>query len=402
MFDLSGPWGRVLAGTRLHHGPAMQSLAVDPATHDLFVIQLRDRDTAPDEGNLCVNRVDRRTGLVRDWMHLDGFGHGYQIGAQHLAGRTHLWSEAGPVRKGFGTRVTRFPFLPGQSIDMGASVLLAPFSPVPGTLVCAPTVDPVGNWLTIRYRTTAGHFYARYAIDPATGKPAAAPAATIAHPEEVAGTFQGFATLGDLLYLYTGDPSDSYETSNTRISTVSWADPGAAPRITRITALPGLPWREPEGLALESVGGRVQLLFGLNGDADRGRVASVCVYTSDPPVQGVKVVAGWSPITPADGVTPHTDQRVPRARLVSIGGTTQLQLRGSLGCDLAADGPIGTLPPWLTPSRPVRATVPRNMTYGVAACEVEANAAGELWAYGATASSRVSWIDLDCFAAPWA
>ncbi|MGV9304305.1 hypothetical protein ACWDLG_13105 [Nonomuraea sp. NPDC003727] len=55
MFDLSGPWTRVLADTRLHHGPAMQSLAVDPVTHELYLVQLRD------------------TAGKITWVRLDGF-----------------------------------------------------------------------------------------------------------------------------------------------------------------------------------------------------------------------------------------------------------------------------------------------------------------------------------------
>ncbi|WP_157252783.1 hypothetical protein [Nonomuraea typhae] len=403
MFDLSGPWSRVLADTRLHHGPAMQSPAVDPVTHELYLVQLRDAGTADELGNLCVNRVSATTGKVLDWMHLDGFGHGYQIGAQHIAGRTHLWSEAGPLRKGFGTRVTRFPYLPGRSIDMTSDVLTKPYSPASDTLTCAPAVDPIGNWLTLRFRTPSGYFYSRHPINPATGKVSGTPAATIAHPPSVVGTFQGFATVGDLLYLYNGDPSDSFEDSNARISLVSWRDPGRTPVVTPVTALPGLPVREPEGLAVEPLGDRVRLLFGFSGDAPGpGRQASVCAFTSDPPVQGVKVLADWSNLTLADGFEGHTGARMPRARLISVDGLTQLQLRGSLSCpNLSGPAVVAVLSPWLTPSLPVRAAVPRNMSYGNAACQVEATPSGQLRVHGASSAHPLSWIDLDSFTAAW-
>ncbi|MFE3450812.1 hypothetical protein ACFXJ8_17960 [Nonomuraea sp. NPDC059194] len=399
MFDLTGPWTRVLADTRLHHGPAMQALAVDPVSHELYLVQLRDSKGI----DLCINRVSRTTGEVLDWMHLDGFGHGYQIGAQHIGGRTHLWCETAPVRSGFGTRVTRFPYLPGQSIGPTSDVLTKPYSPGPDTLTCAPNVDPIGNWVTLRYRTPAGYFYSRHPIDPATGKVSGTPTATIPHPPSVVGTFQGFATVGDLLYLYNGNPSDSYENSNARISLISWRHPDRPPVVTPVTALPGLAHREPEGLAVEPLGDdRVQLLFGLSGDAPEGRLASVCAFTSDPPVRGVKVLSDWGKLALARGFEGHTGARVPRARLISVGGLTQLQLRGSLGCPgLTEPAVVADLPPWLTPSVPVRAAVPRNMSYGNAACQVEATSSGQLRVTGPSSAHPLSWIDLDSFTAPW-
>ncbi|WP_433248742.1 hypothetical protein ACQPYK_01080 [Streptosporangium sp. CA-135522] len=47
---------------------------------------------------------------------------------------------------------------------------------------CAPNVDPIHHWVTIRYRTARGCFYSRYPIDPETGKVTGTAARTIPHP----------------------------------------------------------------------------------------------------------------------------------------------------------------------------------------------------------------------------
>ncbi|MFF5209253.1 hypothetical protein [Streptosporangium sp. NPDC000396] len=406
LVDLSGPWGRVLSGTRLHHPQAMQAMAVDPVTRDLFVIQLRDATTAPAEGNLCVNRVSQKTGLSSEYMHLDGFGHGYQIGAQHINGKTYLWTEAGPVRGGFGTHVTRFPFLAGQTIDMTSAVLSRPFQPGPDADNCAPNVDPIHHWVTIRYRTAQGYFYSRYPIDSQTGKVTGTAAKTIPHPSRAQAprawdTFQGFASLGEVLYLYTGDPQESPADSNTHITAVSWADGRVIAGPTPITAVSGLERREPEGLAVEPVAGEARLLFGFSGSATSPRRATVCFFSTDEPVQGVKVLSDWIDLTPGPGVTMASGQRRPRGRVVSVAGSALLQLRGTLTCDLSGDGQIAQLPPALTPSRTIRANVPCSMYNGRGTCRVEVNAEGALWAFGAAAGSVISWIDLDSFSAAW-
>ncbi|GAA3473376.1 phage baseplate protein [Nonomuraea roseola] len=407
LIDLSGPWGRVLSGTLLHHPQAMQSMAVDPVTRDVYIVQLRDATTAPAAGNLCVNRVSQRTGLFSEHMHLDGFGHGYQIGAQHINGKTYLWTEAGPVQGGFGTHVTRFPFLAGETLTMTSTALSRPFQPEPGAYNCAPSVDPIHGWVTIRYRTAKGYFYSRYPIDSETGKVTGRAARTIPHPSKTAAprtwdTFQGFASLGDILYLYTGDPEPPAPSGgNTHMTAISWTDGKVVAGSEHITAVPGLARREPEGLAIEPMGDEARLLFGFSGGDTMPRKATICFFSTDKAVQGVKVLSDWIGLVPAPGTPMASERQRLRGRLVNVAGTTLLQLRGTLSRDLSSDGKVAQLPPSLVPSRAVRANVPCNMDHGRGVCRVEVNAAGELWAFGATARSRISWIDFDSFSVPW-
>ncbi|MGW1465455.1 phage baseplate protein [Streptomyces sp. NPDC002308] len=402
LIDLAGPWGRVLSGTPLNHEKhtrAPQSIAVDPVTHDLFVVQIRD---ALEYGNLCVYRMDRATGQALDHMHLDGFGHGYQIGAQHIGGTTYLWTECGPLYEQFGTRIARFPYLPGQVVTMTSAVLSEPFSPVPDAKFIAPSVDPVFQRLTVRYLTAQGYLFTQYPIDPSTGDVVWTPLRTVAHPPaaqvpRLADTFQGFASLGDHLYLYTGNP----DVDDTHITALSWTDGSvvAGPRL--MTAVPGLERREPEGLAIELTGAEARLLFGFSGSDTTPREVTVCFLSTDAPVQGVKVLADWTALPPAAGITAQTGVRAPRGRLVDIAGTTFLQLRGVFEGTLAKDTRIATLPPTLTPSRTLRAEVSRNNRGGRCVCRLEISPEGAVTVYGPTSDNTVTWVDLDACSVAW-
>ncbi|HEY9331268.1 MAG TPA: hypothetical protein VIS09_24015 [Streptomyces sp.] len=402
LIDLAGPWGRILSGTPLDHEThtrAGQAMAVDPVTHDLFVVQIRD---ALEYGNLCVYRMNRATGRPIDYMHLNGFGHGYQIGAQHIGGRTYLWTEAGPLYKEFGTRVARVPYLPGQTVTMTSSVVSAPFRPTADARFTAPNVDPVYQRLTVRYQTAQGYFFSQYPIDPVTGDVTWTATRTVAHPSQAEvptlwDTFQGFASLGEYLYLYTGSP----DKNNAHLTALSWSDGSVVAGPQHITAVPGLDRREPEGLCIEPMGDESRLLFGFSGSHTTPREETICFLSTEAPVQGVKLLTDWTGIAPVSGVTAQTGAMSPRGRLVNLAGTTYLQLRGGFDCDLTAEGQFAQLPPALTPSRTVRANVTRNNHDGRCVCRVEANSAGKLSVFGPTADNRISWIDLDNFSAAW-
>ncbi|MFI1015574.1 hypothetical protein [Streptomyces sp. NPDC020965] len=406
LIDLTGPWGRILSGTPLNHEThtrAGQSMAVDPVTHELFVAQVRDDPTA---GNLCVYRMDRRTGRPIDTMHLAGFGHANQIGAQHIGGTTHLWTDAGPMSGQYGTRVARVPYRAGQTLTMSSPGVSTPFRPTPDAEQPSPNVDPIYNRLTLRYLSSAKKvFFSQYPIDPVTGSVTWTATRTIMLPTGNGGFFtdhdtptpQGFASLGEYLYVFTGSP----DKNNAHITAVSWADGSFAAGPQHITAVPGLDRREPEGMCIERMGDEARLLFGFSGSFTTPREATICFLSTDAPVQGVKLLTDWTPLTGVSGATPQTGAMSPRGRLVSLAGTTYLQLRGGFDCDITAEGPFAQLPPTLTPSRTVRAVVTRNNQGGRCVCRVEVNSEGRLSVFGPTADNRISWIDLDNFSAAW-
>ncbi|MGW2300139.1 phage baseplate protein [Streptomyces sp. NPDC001809] len=407
LIDLTGPWGRILSGTPLNHEThtrAGQSMAVDPVTHELFVVQVRG---VPTDSDLCVYRMDRRTGRPIDTMHLTGFGHGNQIGAQHLNGTTHLWTDAGPLSGDYGTRVARVPYRPGQTLTLSSPGVTTPFRPTPDAEQSSPNVDPVHHRLTVRYITGAAGeervFFRQYPIDPVTGEVTWTATRTIELPlggffvNHKTPTPQGFASLGEYLYLYTGSP----EKNNTHITAVSWTDGSFVAGPQHITAVPGLDRREPEGMCIEPMGDEARLLFGFSGSLTTPREATICFLSTDAPVQGVKLLTDWTALTGVSGATPQTGVMSPRGRLVSLAGTTFLQLRGGFDCDLAAEGPFAQLPPTLTPSRTVRAEVTRNNQGGRCVCRVEVDSRGRLSVFGPTADNRITWIGLDNFSAAW-
>ncbi|TXS11534.1 hypothetical protein EAO70_31940 [Streptomyces sp. adm13(2018)] len=365
LIDLTGPWGRILSGTPLNHEThtrAGQSMAVDPVTHELFVVQVRG---VPTDGDLCVYRMDRRTGRPIDTMHLTGFGHGNQIGAQHLNGTTHLWTDAGPLLGDYGTRVARVPYRPGQTLTPSSPGVTTPFRPTPDAEQSSPNVDPVYHRLTVRYITGAAGkervFFRQYPIDPVTGDVTWTATRTIELPlggffvNHKTPTPQGFASLGEYLY----------------------------------------------GMCIEPMGDEARLLFGFSGSLTTPREATICFLSTDAPVQGVKLLTDWTALTGVSGATPQTGVMSPRGRLVSLAGTTFLQLRGGFDCDITAEGPFAQLPPTLTPSRTVRAEVTRNNQGGRCVCRVEVDSRGRLSVFGPTADNRITWIGLDNFSAAW-
>lgn len=113
------------------------------------------------------------------------------------------------------------------------------------------------------------------------------------------------------------------------------------------------------------------------------------------------MLADWSALTPAAGITAQSGLRSPRGRLVDIAGTTYLQLRGGFEGTLAKDTRIAQLPPTLTPSRTVRAEVPRDNRAGRCVCRAEVTSDGGLTVFGATSDNPVTWVDLDAFSAAW-
>ncbi|MBT2449210.1 hypothetical protein J7F03_19345 [Streptomyces sp. ISL-43] len=429
-FDLSGDWGQVFSGAALHHGTAMQSMAVDPVTGDIYIAQLQSGVEGPTGsralGNFCINRVDPWTGVRSEWMHLNGFGHGYQIGAQHINGRTHVWTEAGPIVDEYGTHVTRVPFSPKRTIEMTTTEkeFSTPFRPTlaeyPGALAysCAPTVDPIHHRVTIRFKLKRpvagggtedlGWFYGQYPIDPVSGNagsnlirwaqvpPKEDP--RVAHMYGVG--YQGFASNGDHLYIYTGDmrPED-----NVHITVGTWPpeNKGRLVDIVKqhITAVPTLERREPEGLAVAKVGTEAQLLFGFSGNNENPRAATLCSYSTATSQGGVRVYADWANLA-LNGVTAQGGVP-PQGRLVEVADGLLLQLRGSFTCGLTSDTLVAKLPPQLVPRATVRASVPRNMYYGHGVCQAVVTPAGELQIHGPTETNKVTWVDLDSFSAAW-
>jgi hypothetical protein len=411
--DLAGPVGKLLHRRPLTNSTVMQSFGIDPVSGDIFVLQvmeggirLPDESAAVDyptrtyRGDLCLTRLTK-TGRIAGYMYLRGFGHGVNLGVENRNGEIWLWTETASTPnskdEGFGTAVTSFAYADGDTVTHGTPRHTKPYTPDPAARFITPTIDRSTNELVLRY-TLNGTHWARYDL--------ARAAAGIWEPIQritpplPAGTFQGYTSHAGVLYTLQGE---AYGTGNplpgnTCITAIDWAT-GAVLDRQFITAAPGLEYREPEGMTVAVRGGVPHLHFGFACEDPGPRTCTILTLSAAPETDGVKVLTDWQPITLASGVT--ADQNAPQGRLISIGGTTTLQLSGGVKGTFMADTVIGYLPDALTPSTTVRANVPRNNDDGYCAARVEAGTDRELRLFGGRSANAITWAQLDSFSAAW-
>ncbi|MFJ2823476.1 hypothetical protein ACIO7M_20495 [Streptomyces toxytricini] len=417
--DLAGPVGKLLHRRRLHNSTVMQSFGIDPVTGDVFVLQVVEGGlTLPGEsgprtgrqrayaGDLAVTRLDQ-AGTITGHMYLRGFGHGVSMGVEHHDGVSRLWTETASVpmgsnmpeeeKDGYGTAVTHFAFHSGTTLSQGSAQLAPAYRPVSGATNVTCTIDPTTNRVVVRFKSGAMMFES-YDLDRARAGDWT-PIARIAQPD-AKGTFQGYASLGRVLYMVAGNGySDTVKPpGNTWLTAVDWTD-GSVLDQQFTTAAPGLELREPEGMAVSVRGGVPYVHVGFAGEEPGPRTCTIVSLSGAPEVDGVKVLADWQPIPLASGVT--ADVRPPRGRLVGIAGATVLQLSGGVKGSFEADTLIGRLPDALAPSMAAQCSVPRNNSGGVCTARAEANSVRELWLYGGRTANPITWAQLDNYSAVW-
>ncbi|WP_370409689.1 hypothetical protein [Streptomyces fradiae] len=116
---------------------------------------------------------------------------------------------------------------------------------------------------------------------------------------------------------------------------------------------------------------------------------------------GTVDAGAWTPLVLEPGITPNA-AAVPEVRLVTIAGTTFLQARGLITCNLTADTKVGRLPDgFALPTAYVRATAPRNNSQGVNACRFEINTAGSVTLFGANTGNPITWVQFDSVQTVW-
>ncbi|MFI6421308.1 hypothetical protein ACIBG6_28350 [Streptomyces sp. NPDC050842] len=440
--DPTGPTGRLIQTADLRDNPAPQAIATDTKNGYVFVLQLESQETAArTSGNLILNRFSRQTGAYLDSMQLVGFGHGLSLGAEPVItdSGTYLWTECAPLRVttpadpteavAYGTSVTRFTY-DGGGVLNAKDPELPKFTPPGGSTATGPSYDPTTTTATVTVMHIQGEtrYFTRYEA----AKAAAGTWTPIGDPLGIARTqlaatvapslptkpalaeklsFQGFQTLGDILYVYQWAKYTEAEGTfpgHTLLRRFRWSTglPIDQEPVV-VTSAPGLERREPEGLAAEidPVTGQRRLLFGFSNKVPDGepgeRDVTICWYPTEAPVEGVQVLADWEDLALAGGFLPGAER--PQGRLVALAGTTYLQLRGSLSVSpgLTEDRQVATLPHRLRPTVQLRHNAPRNNNKGRAICRVEANIRGELWVFGATSDNAITWVDLDSVSAVW-
>ncbi|MFD7321753.1 hypothetical protein ACFV9D_11830 [Streptomyces sp. NPDC059875] len=412
--DIAGPVGKLLHRRPLKNSTVMQSFAIDPVSGDIFVlqimqggIQLAGESTAPDwaqrtaQGDLCVTRLTE-AGAITGYMYLRGFGHGVNLGVENRAGVVRLWTETASLpnskNEGYGSAVTNFEFRSGTVLDHGSSLHAPQYSPDPAARFITPTIDHSAGEVVLRFSLGGAMHWERYEL----AKAAAGVWEPLQRltPALPAGVFQGYASHSGVLYTYQGEYLSATNPlpGNTYITAIEWATGTVLDR-QHITAGPGLEYREPEGMTVSVRSGVPHLHFGFACEDPGPRTCTIMALSAAPEVDGVKVLTDWRTLTLAAGVT--ADANAPKGRLISIGGTTTLQLSGGVKGTFDADALIATLPDALTPSMVARANVPRNNSGGYCVARVEADTDRELRLYGGRSTNAITWAQLDSFSAVW-
>ncbi|MFH9726434.1 hypothetical protein ACH4M4_26235 [Streptomyces sp. NPDC017254] len=430
--DLSGVTGRLIQTVDLVKNPAPQAIATDTANGHVFVLQVESSATAP-QGNLYLNRINRKSGTVTGSMQLKGFGHGLSLGAEAVGTDTYLWTEVGPLHTTtdgttFGKAVTRFRFADGEVLDGDLIPAARKFTPPGSTAGTGPSLDPVNKQLCVMYHKDGKRHFTRYdAAAAAAGSwvpvgttfvmPAGedlTPDVPSRYPLQAKLVSQGFTVLGDVVYSYQWAPYDKDNNPTTVpsefpgiafLTSYSWTT-GARLDRQVVTNADGLTRREPESVATEvdPATGETRLLFGFSDtvpDNEYARNVTIGWYPTKPAVDGVKVLADWEDLTLEAGVSPGAQP--PRGRLISLAGTTYLQLRGTVTCSpgLTADSRIATLPHRLRATHLTRQNVARNNNTGRCVCRIETDVTGALRVYGATSDNAITWIDFDAVTVAW-
>jgi hypothetical protein len=272
-FDLTQPSYDLFRKRSLVQGTVMQSFTFDIVNRRLFVAQLRSGAASAANGNLCVMQLDF-AGNRLGHMFLNGFGHGVSIGVEPVGATSFLWTEVDSVNSR-GTRLARFPFRSGQTLDRTSSVLRK-HRPIPGadTVTCA--TDPVNERLVMRYRLNGAFRYAAYALADIRAGAYDRKLADIAQPAGL-GTFQGYAVFGRYVYMLDGD---SYSSSNPRPGNahVSSVDLNGGGSFVRVPTNAGgsLDYREPEGMAVyRTAAGQTRLFLGFASGSTGARKANI-------------------------------------------------------------------------------------------------------------------------------
>lgn len=299
-FDLTDPSEELFREIWLQEDRVLQSFSFDNTNKHLYTVSLvRAGRRLPGEtsaytgtqrsaqGDLCVTRLDWG-GTIIGRMYLLGFGHGVSIAVEPSGNSAYLWTEveAGtPDSNGdaYGAKIARFKFANGAVLTKNSSALTK-YSPVAGSTNTTVAIDPVNNRLAHRYNLSGTWKYSLYNLsDFKAGT--FTELATVSQPSGL-GTFQGYTTLGQYLYLLDGtaysstnpDPGNAYHTI------VDWNTGNQVGR--RLTeAGTSLSYREPEGLAIQipdtATPTAARLLTGFASGADASAPKQASFYYKD-------------------------------------------------------------------------------------------------------------------------
>ena len=265
----------------------LQSFAFDDVGGHVYVLQVEGSNAAGTfaehsrRGDLILTKLSLDGATLAGHMTLRGFGHGVAMGVERSGGEVYLWtevdSEPNPAGVGRGTKVGRFRFADGATLET-TSPEIQKFTPAPGARVCTPSVDLTHGRIAIRYVSAEGEWRVALYDLAAFKKGGAKPLREVLLRAEF-GTVQGWCTFGDWLYVYSGTAygGDNPRPGNATLFAVDW-NTGDVADTARTEALTDLEYREPEGLAVQVAVDGPRLCFGFGASvsaADSRRQASI-------------------------------------------------------------------------------------------------------------------------------
>jgi hypothetical protein len=291
-FDLSVASTQLIREAALTDGTVLQSFGIDNVNSRIYWAQL----TSPaGNGDITITKTDLKGNLVGpNYVHLNGFGHGTQIGVQPDGGGAYVWVEAeANADSGYGEKIARFrfnDFTEGQTLSSGTSGVEI-FDPRPDGTSKSISIDPYWSRAAIRYHQDGLIYHRLYLLSD-----------FIAHDysnvlsevviDDFDSTFQGFTTFGSYFYVLTGnayadsygDPLDgkladgSYVDGNVYLRAVDW-NTGSVVTTSLTKAGYTLYYREPEGMAVQltdpSDTATARLCFGFASGDSGNRKASI-------------------------------------------------------------------------------------------------------------------------------
>jgi hypothetical protein len=241
----------LFTGLQLHDGDVMQGFARDPGGGWVFA-QIQPGAANHLAGNLTFTHVSA-AGVADGWMNWEHAGHGVSIGAQRIGGQLFIWTEANAVpdgSEGYGTAIARLRWQPGATLtDSSAGVEI--FSVNAGAHHSTPSLDLADGLIAVRYVSDSLGVlrWAVYHLSDFTAHRYPA-ILRLSEPATLSSqTFQGWAVINDgtAFAALTGEaqtPDTVFWTVNTSGAVAQRAD----------AVLPGLPFREPEGVFADQGG----------------------------------------------------------------------------------------------------------------------------------------------------
>lgn len=275
-FVLDGAGGNPVWKKSLHANWVMQSFSYDNVNGHIYFAQIKSGST---NGDIWITKTDT-AGNEAGAMALHGFGHGVSIAAEPYNGAVYLWTEWRASASGYGTRLARFPFVDGATLEAEDGSIQDRTPSIGDTMGNPqPAIDPATGRLLVRYKPAAdmprivvfdladaraGRLTSEYRL------------AERALPSRgswgTANPFQGFTAYGQYAYLLEGGVG-----TTSYLTTIDLNGTGQSTVVDRFptTAGQSLPGREPEGMALWVTSSGPRLAFGFHSNTDGVRQSSV-------------------------------------------------------------------------------------------------------------------------------